>query len=135
MADLELAGSGTLVVFSFRKGWVSTIASCYWSCPWRRLPNRRRGGRKSIDVQKTVSGHGGWRVGVPPGRPVGLLAGKLGRQRRAHLIDVSWQRFWAVPTNLRFVWPPTGKPVIAVLESQIIAVEVLDHVESEGQYL
>jgi hypothetical protein len=41
-----------------------------------------------------------------------------------------------VPTGAwRFIWPPSGKPVIAVRESQIIAEEELEHVGDEGQYL
>ncbi|HEX7100994.1 MAG TPA: hypothetical protein VF377_17380 [Acidimicrobiia bacterium] len=85
---------------------------------------------------------GGWRVGVPPEESVtksGLLVpvGTRDGNDALTLIDVSTgQRFWAVPTGAwRFIWPTTGKPVIAVRESQIIAEEELDHVESEGQYL
>jgi len=53
------------------------------------------------------------------------------------LVDVNTgQQFWAVPTGAwRFIWPATGKPVIAVRESQIIAEEELEHVGDEGQYL
>jgi hypothetical protein len=53
------------------------------------------------------------------------------------LVDVqTGQQFWAVPTGAwRFIWPATGKPVIAVRESQIIAEEQLEHVGDEGQYL
>lgn len=85
---------------------------------------------------------GGWRVGAPPEESTtksGLLVPvgtKEGNDALA-LIDVSTgQRFWAVPTGAwRFIWPATGKPVVAVRESQIIAEEELDHVESDGQYL
>src|SRR5690606_41935543 len=85
---------------------------------------------------------GGWRVGVPPEKSVtksGLLVpvGTRDGNDALTLIDVSTgQRFWAEPTGAwRFIWPPTGKPVIAVRESQINAEEELDHVDSEGQYL
>jgi hypothetical protein len=84
----------------------------------------------------------GWRVGAPPEEnttrsgllvPVGT---KEGNDALA-LIDVkTGQRFWAVPTGAwRFLWPPTGKPVVAVRESQIIAEEEPGHVGDEGQYL
>lgn len=85
---------------------------------------------------------GGWRVGAPPEESTtasGLLVpvgSKDGNDALA-LIDVATgQRFWAVPTGAwRFIWPSSGKPVVAVRESQIIAEEELDHVEAEGQYL
>lgn len=85
---------------------------------------------------------GGWRVGALPEEATtksGLLVPvgtKEGNDALA-LVDVSTgQRFWAVPTGAwRFIWPATGKPVVAVRESQIIAEEQLDHVESDGQYL
>ncbi len=54
------------------------------------------------------------------------------------LVDVhTGQRFWAVPSGAwRFIWPPTGQPVVAVRESQIIAEEDLSHVAGDGgQYL
>jgi hypothetical protein len=53
------------------------------------------------------------------------------------LVDVrTGQRFWAVPSGAwRFIWPPTGRPVVAVRESQIIAEEEHSHVTSDGQYL
>jgi hypothetical protein len=35
----------------------------------------------------------------------------------------------------RFIWPPTGRPVTAVRDSQIIAEEEFTHVGDEGQYL
>lgn len=84
----------------------------------------------------------GWRVGQPPEEATtrsGLLVpmgAKDGNDALA-LVDVqTGQRFWAVPTGAwRFIWPPTGKPVVAVRESQIIAEEELDHVSDEGQYL
>ena len=85
---------------------------------------------------------GGWRVGQPPEDATtrsGLLVpigAKDGNDALA-LVDVqTGQRFWAVPTGAwRFIWPPTGRPVVAVRESQIIAEEELDHVGDEGQYL
>lgn len=84
----------------------------------------------------------GWRVGAPPDEnttrsgllvPVGT---KEGNDALA-LIDVrTGQRFWAVPSGAwRFIWPPSGKPVVAVRESQIIAEEEPGHVGDEGQYL
>lgn len=84
----------------------------------------------------------GWRVGHTPDESTtrsGLLVPvgtKEGSDALA-LVDVrTGQRFWAVPAGAwRFIWPPTGKPVIAVRESQIIAEEELGHVGSEGQYL
>lgn len=84
----------------------------------------------------------GWRVGHTPDESTtrsGLLVPvgtKEGSDALA-LVDVrTGQRFWAVPAGAwRFIWPPSGKPVIAVRESQIIAEEELDHVGSEGQYL
>jgi hypothetical protein len=84
---------------------------------------------------------GGWRVGQAPEDTTtrsGLLVpvGTKDGNDALALVDVqTGQRFWAVPTGAwRFIWPPTGKPVIAVRESQIIAEEELDHVD-EGQYL
>lgn len=84
----------------------------------------------------------GWRVGMSPDESTtksGLLVpatAKEGNDALA-LIDVrTGQRFWAVPSGAwRFIWPPTGKPVVAVRESQIIAEEELEHVGDEGQYL
>lgn len=85
---------------------------------------------------------GGWRVGFPPEESTtksGLLVPvgtKEGNDALA-LVDVATgQRFWAVPTGAwRFIWPATGRPVVAVRESQIIAEEQLEHVAAEGQYL
>jgi hypothetical protein len=84
----------------------------------------------------------GWRVGQTPEESTtrsGLLVpiGTKDGNDALDLVDVqTGQRFWAVPTGAwRFIWPPTGKPVIAVRESQIIAEEELDHVGDEGQYL
>ncbi len=85
---------------------------------------------------------GGWRVGQAPEESTtrsGLLVpvGTKDGNDALALVDVqTGQRFWAVPSVAwRFIWPPSGKPVIAVRESQIIAEEELDHVGDEGQYL
>lgn len=85
---------------------------------------------------------GGWRVGQAPEDTTtksGLLVpiGTKDGNDALTLLDVeTGQRFWAVPTGAwRFIWPPTGKPVIAVRESQIIAEEEKVHVGDEGQYL
>jgi hypothetical protein len=85
---------------------------------------------------------GGWSVGQEPEDTTtksGLLVpiGTKDGNDALALVDVqTGQRFWAVPTGAwRFIWPPTGQPVIAVRESQIIAEEELEHVGDEGQYL
>lgn len=85
---------------------------------------------------------GGWRVGHAPEEATtrsGLLVpiGTKDGNDALALVDVeTGQRFWAVPTGAwRFIWPPSGKPVIAVRESQIIAEEEVEHVGDEGQYL
>ncbi len=84
----------------------------------------------------------GWRVGFAPDESTtrsGLLVpvGTKDGNDALALIDVkTGQRFWAVPTGAwRFIGPPTGQPVIAVRESQIIAEEEHTHVGDEGQYL
>ena len=84
----------------------------------------------------------GWRVGQAPEETTtrsGLLVpvGTKDGNDALALVDVeTGQRFWAVPTGAwRFIWPPTGQPVIAVRESQIIAEEELEHVGDEGTYL
>ena len=84
----------------------------------------------------------GWRVGQSPEETTtrsGLLVpvGTKDGNDALALVDVqTGQRFWAVPTGAwRFIWPPNGKPVIAVRESQIIAEEELEHVGDEGTYL
>lgn len=84
----------------------------------------------------------GWRVGFSPDEATtksGLLVptGTKDSNDALALIDVrTGQRFWAVPSGAwRFMWPPTGRPVTAVRESQIIAEEQLEHVGDEGQYL
>jgi hypothetical protein len=85
---------------------------------------------------------GGWRVGHAPGESTttsGLLVpvGTKDGNDALALIDVQTnQRIWAGPTGAwRVIWPATGKPVIAVRESQLIAEEQLEHVGDEGQYL
>ncbi|HSM44853.1 MAG TPA: hypothetical protein VK969_07540 [Acidimicrobiia bacterium] len=85
---------------------------------------------------------GGWRVGQAPEDTTtksGLLVpiGTKDGNDALALLDVeTGQRFWAVPTGAwRFIWPPTGRPVIAVRESQIIAEEEKVQVGDEGQYL
>jgi hypothetical protein len=84
----------------------------------------------------------GWRVGHPPDESTtksGLLVpiGTKDGNDALTLVDVrTGQRFWAVPSGAwRFIWPPTGRPVVAVRESQIIAEEEATHVGDEGQYL
>ncbi len=84
----------------------------------------------------------GWRVGHAPEEATtrsGLLvpAGTKEGNDALPLVDVhTGQRFWAVPAGAwRFIWPPTGRPVVAVRESQIIAEEQLSHVVGDGQYL
>lgn len=84
----------------------------------------------------------GWRVGhtmeESPTRS-GLLvpAGTENSNDALALVDVhTGQRFWAVPAGAwRFMWPPTGKLVVAVRESQIIAEQDLEDDEAQGQYL
>ena len=97
---------------------------------------------KPIDEDNGFRVLNGWRVGQTPEESTtksGLLVpvGTKDGNDALTLIDVkTGQRFWAVPSGAwRFIWPPTGKPVIAVRESQIIAEEDLGHVASEGQYL
>ncbi|MFQ5522304.1 MAG: hypothetical protein ACE5F5_01835 [Acidimicrobiia bacterium] len=99
---------------------------------------------RSLPISKT-NGYkvmSGWRVGHAPEEATtssGLLVpvGTKDGNDALALVDVQTsQRFWAVPTGAwRFIWPPTGQPVIAVRESQIIAEEEIEHVADEGQYL
>ncbi len=84
----------------------------------------------------------GWRVGHVPQESTtrsGLLVstGGNGQNDALSLIDVTTGRhFWAVPTGAwRFLWPLTGKPVVAVRQSQIIAEEEPEQPLDEGQYL
>jgi hypothetical protein len=53
------------------------------------------------------------------------------------LVDVeTGHRFWAVPADAwRFIWPTTGRVVIAVRESAIIAEQQEDELPGEGRYL
>jgi hypothetical protein len=97
---------------------------------------------KTNDSQNGFRVLNGWRVGQTPDESTtksGLLVpiGTKDGNDALILVDVkTGQRFWAVPAGAwRFIWPPTGKPVVAVRESQIIAEEELGHVGDEGQYL
>ncbi len=83
----------------------------------------------------------GWRVGhLAEESPTksGLLvpAGTESSHDALSLVDVdTGQRFWAVPTGAwRFLWPPNGRVVVAVRESQIIAQEQPPE-PTEGHYL
>ena len=53
------------------------------------------------------------------------------------LVDVeNGNRFWAVPSDAwRFIWPTTGRVVIAVRESAIIAEQQDKDRPGEGRYL
>jgi hypothetical protein len=53
------------------------------------------------------------------------------------LVDVeTGNRFWAVPADAwRFIWPTTGRVVIAVRESAIIAEQQEEELPGEGRYL
>ena len=84
----------------------------------------------------------GWRVGHLPeemSTRSGLLvpAGTEKTSDALALIDVhTGQRFWAVPTGAwRFLWPETGKVVVAVRDSQIIAEEKEGDLPGGGVYL
>jgi len=84
----------------------------------------------------------GWRVGHLPEETStrsGLLvpAGTEKTSDALALIDVhTGQRFWAVPTGAwRFLWPETGKLVVAVRDSQIIAEEKEGDLPGGGVYL
>jgi hypothetical protein len=84
----------------------------------------------------------GWRVGHLPEETStrsGLLvpAGTDKTSDALTLIDVhTGQRFWAVPTGAwRFLWPETGRVVVAVRESQIIAEEKPNDDAEGGVYL
>ncbi len=86
----------------------------------------------------------GWRVGhlvEESTTPSGLLVPAAAIAERSTealaLVDVdSGNRFWAVPSDAwRFIWPGTGKVVIAVRESQIIAEERGEDLPGEGRYL
>ncbi len=84
----------------------------------------------------------GWRVGhlmEESATRSGLLvpAGSETSSDALSLVDVeTGQRFWAVPTGTwRFLWPSSGKVVVAVRESQIIAEEELKEAPERGRYL
>lgn len=84
----------------------------------------------------------GWRVGhaMEESTRSGLLvpAGSENENDALSLVDVNTNRqFWAVPTgSWRFMWPTTGKIVVAVRESQIIAEQTEpDELSDEGNYL
>lgn len=104
-------------------------------------------GRQRPDLGNMTRDNGykvmqGWRVGHAVEESTtrsGLLvpAGTKEGNDALALIDVdTGQQFWAVPSGAwRFIWPPTGRPVIAVRESQIIMEEQLARIQSDGQYL
>ena len=82
----------------------------------------------------------GWRVGHLKEETItksGLLvpAGSEKTSEALPLIDVdSGQQFWAVASAAwKFIWPPTGKVVLAVRESQIIAEEEISEASENGQ--
>ena len=82
----------------------------------------------------------GWRVGHLKEETItksGLLvpAGSEKTSEALPLIDVdTMQQFWAVASGAwKFIWPPTGKVVLAVRESQIIAEEELSKTSENGQ--
>ena len=82
----------------------------------------------------------GWRVGhlrEEPFTKSGLLvpAGSEKTSEALPLIDVdSGNQFWAVASGAwKFIWPPTGKVVLAVRESQIIAEEAISNKSDSGQ--
>ena len=86
----------------------------------------------------------GWRVGhlmEESATPSGLLVPAAAIAERSTealtLVDVeSGHRFWAVPTDAwRFIWPASGRVVIAVRESAIIAEQEDDELPGEGRYL
>ncbi len=109
------------------------------------MPNRRAKLRHMGSHQKEITEYkvsNGWRVGHVPQESTtrsGLLVstGSNGQNDALSLVDVITERnFWAVPTGAwRFLWPPTGKPVVAVRQSQIIAEEEPEQPLEEGQYL
>ena len=69
----------------------------------------------------------------------GLLvpAGSEKTSEALPLIDVdSGKQFWAVASGAwKFIWPPSGKVVLAVRESQIIAEEEVISSPDNGNYL
>ncbi len=86
----------------------------------------------------------GWRVGhlmEESTTSSGLLVPAAAVAERSNealgLVDVeTGSRFWAVPSDAwRFIWPSTGKVVIAVRESAIIAEQQDEELPGEGRYL
>ncbi len=82
----------------------------------------------------------GWRVGHLKEVTIaksGLLvpAGSEKTSEALNLIDDdTGQQFWAVASGAwKFIWPPTGKVVQTVRESQIIAEEELSKSSENGQ--
>jgi hypothetical protein len=86
----------------------------------------------------------GWRVGhlmEESSTASGLLVPAAAIAERStealSLVDVeNGNRFWAVPSDAwRFIWPATGRVVIAVRESAIIAEQQDKERPGEGRYL
>ena len=86
----------------------------------------------------------GWRVGhlmeestTSSGLLVPAAAAADRSTEALALVDVeSGSRFWAVPSDAwRFIWPTTGRVVIAVRESAIIAEQQEEDLQGEGPYL
>lgn len=84
----------------------------------------------------------GWRVGHLKDETItksGLLvpAGSEKTSEALPLIDIdTGKQFWAVASGAwKFIWPPTGKVVLAVRESQIIAEEENTTTTDSGTYL
>ena len=86
----------------------------------------------------------GWRVGhlmEESATASGLLVPAAAIAERSTealtLVDVeNGNRFWAVPSDAwRFIWPNTGRVVIAVRESAIIAEQQDQDLPGEGRYL
>lgn len=86
----------------------------------------------------------GWRVGhlmEESTTASGLLVPAAAVAERSTealaLVDVeTGHRFWAVPSDAwRFIWPTTGKVVIAIRESAIIAEQQDEDLPGEGRYL
>ncbi len=86
----------------------------------------------------------GWRVGhlmEESSTASGLLVPAAAVAERSTealaLVDVETEnRFWAAPADAwRFIWPTTGRAVIAVRESAIIAEQQDEDLPGEGRYL
>jgi hypothetical protein len=101
--------------------------------------------KQSSNYNSPIDGHRvmpGWRVGsaVEESTRSGLLvpAGSENENDALSLVDViNGHQFWAVPSgSWRFMWPTTGKIVVAVRESQIIAEQTEpEEVSDDGNYL